>query len=75
MDVILDVYIMWIAEPKRNQKIILRDTISGAEVTIKTFRRECGNYAVGIDAPRTVKITREKDVSEQGCTTKGDNNG
>ena len=52
---------MLVLEPKDNQRIILKDAKFGAEVVIKTFRRANGNIALGFDAPRHIKITREKD--------------
>jgi sRNA-binding carbon storage regulator CsrA len=51
---------MLIIEPKRNQKIKLQDSVSGTEIVVKTFLRENGNIALAFDAPKTVRITREK---------------
>lgn len=51
---------MLVLEPKRNEKIKLTDSVSGTVVTIKSFIRANGNIALGFDAPKTVKITRER---------------
>jgi sRNA-binding carbon storage regulator CsrA len=47
---------MLVLEPKRNQKIILHDTVSGAVITVKTYLRDSGNLALAFDAPQTVRI-------------------
>ena len=51
---------MLILEPKKDLKIILTDEQSGTEVVITTFRRTNGNVALAFDAPKSVRITREK---------------
>ena len=61
---------MLVLEPKVNQKIILKDSISGAVVNIKSFLRNNGNIALGFDAPRTVKITRERVEKNDGKAKK-----
>jgi sRNA-binding carbon storage regulator CsrA len=51
---------MLVLEPKRNQKIILHDTVSGAVITVKTYLRDGGNLALAFDAPQTVRIKMER---------------
>jgi sRNA-binding carbon storage regulator CsrA len=51
---------MLVLEPKRNQKIILTDQISGAVITVKTYLRDGGNLALAFDAPQTVRIKMER---------------
>ncbi len=50
---------MLVLEPKIGEKITLRDTVSGAQTTVRTFRRNRGQFALAFDAPMSVKITME----------------
>ncbi len=47
-------------EPKTHEKIILFDSVSNTTITIQPHRRDNGVLQLGIDAPRTVDIRREK---------------
>jgi sRNA-binding carbon storage regulator CsrA len=58
---------MLVIEPKYNQNIFLRDTVSGAVIVVKAFRRKCGNIALGFDAPQTVRITKDTRNENKDC--------
>lgn len=60
---------MLVIQPKRDEKIVLRDLVSGAVVTIVSFRRNDGNLNLGIEAPQTVRIIKEKRNAEYGPNT------
>ncbi len=47
-------------EPKTRERIILFDSVSDTTITIQPFRRDNGVLQLGIDAPMTVDIRREK---------------
>ena len=51
---------MLILEPKIDEKIVLTDKDSGNETTIRMFRRWSGTLSLAFEAPRAVRITREK---------------
>jgi len=51
---------MLVLEPKKDTQFRLTDEVSGAVIVIKTFLRRNGNLALGFDAPKTVRIIREK---------------
>lgn len=52
---------MLVLSAKNQQKIILTDTVHGTEIIIKSFlRMPQGDWMLGFDAPKTIKITRER---------------
>ena len=55
-----------VLEAKVDEKFMLFDEVSRLTTTVKVFYRGNGNLAVAFEAPRQVRISREKQRSVDG---------
>lgn len=55
-----------VLEAKPDERFMLFDSISGLSTTIKVFFRGNGNLAIAFEAPKQVRISRERQRSADG---------
>lgn len=49
-----------VLEAKPDERFVLYDVVSGLTTNIKLFYRENGNLAIAFEAPKQVRISRER---------------